>query len=46
MYFKEPAANAAVPQVSGGFKLTLVVIAGIIILLGIFPDLLLQYLYF
>jgi NADH-quinone oxidoreductase subunit N len=45
MYFKE--GNAAQPiEVSSGFKWTLVVLAALVILLGIFPNLLLTWLYF
>ena len=44
MYFKE--GNVAYPVVSASFKFTLVLIAALIIMLGIFPNLLLQFLYF
>jgi NADH-quinone oxidoreductase subunit N len=43
MYFKEGSATI---QVSGGFKLTLVILAALIILLGILPNLVLYWLYF
>ena len=46
MYFKEPAQGVTAPQVSGGFKVTLVAIAAILIVLGVYPDLLLQFFYF
>lgn len=44
MYFKE--GNAQVKEVNTSYKLGLVLIAALIILLGIFPDGLLSYLYF
>ena len=44
MYFKE--GEVAYPAVSGTFKFTLVLIAVLIIALGIYPTLLLQFLYF
>ncbi len=44
MYFKE--GNGQTIEVSRPFKWTLVVLAALIILLGVFPDLLLRYLYF
>lgn len=44
MYFKE--GNAQVKEVNTSYKLGLVLIAALIILLGIFPDGLLFYLYF
>ena len=44
MYFKEGEGQTIV--VTPAFKLTLVVLAGIIILLGIFPNLILYWLYF
>lgn len=43
MYFKEGAANIVV---STGFKLTLIGVAALIILLGLFPNLLLYWYYF
>lgn len=43
MYFKEGASN---PQVSRGFKITLVLVAALIILLGVFPNLLFHWYYF
>ncbi len=44
MYFKE--GDVLFPQVSSTFKVSLVVVAALIIVLGIFPNLLLQFLYF
>ena len=44
MYFKE--GNGQTVEAGITFKLTLVVVAGIIILLGIFPNLILYWLYF
>jgi NADH-quinone oxidoreductase subunit N len=44
MYFKEGDASSV--QVSPFFKYTLVVLAGLIILLGVYPDLLLRWFYF
>ena len=44
MYFKEGPAK--IIPVSRSFKWTLVILAGIIILLGIFPNLLLNWFYF
>lgn len=44
MYFREGQTQAI--EVSSAFKWTLVLLAGIIILLGIFPNLLLNWLYF
>ena len=44
MYFKE--GNGQAVEVSSGFKWTLVVLAGIIILLGIFPNIIIYWLYF
>ncbi|MFT4024310.1 MAG: proton-conducting transporter membrane subunit, partial [Flavihumibacter sp.] len=44
MYFK--SGEAAMQPVTAGFKWVLVAMAAIVILLGIFPNLLLQYLYF
>jgi NADH-quinone oxidoreductase subunit N len=44
MYFKE--GEGASIQVSASFKWTLVLLAGLIILLGIFPGLLLNWMYF
>ncbi len=44
MYFKDGDAQPI--EVSGAFKWTLVVVAGIIIVLGLFPDLLLSWYYF
>jgi NADH-quinone oxidoreductase subunit N len=45
MYFKE-AASPQVITASRSFKVTLVVVAALIILLGIMPGILLQFLYF
>jgi len=44
MYFKE--GDGQVIEVGPGFKWTLVVLAGIIVLLGIFPNLIIYWLYF
>jgi NADH-quinone oxidoreductase subunit N len=44
MYFKE--GNAAVEPVNNNFKTGLVIIAAVIVLLGVFPQLLLNWLYF
>lgn len=44
MYFK-PGEGQSI-QISSSFKWTLIVVAGLIILLGIFPDLILNWLYF
>ena len=44
MYFKE--GSATLPQVSVTFKVTLVAVAAITIILGVFPNILLYWLYF
>ncbi|MEP6746781.1 MAG: NADH-quinone oxidoreductase subunit N [Bacteroidota bacterium] len=44
MYFKE--GNGQVKEVSSTFKILLVIVAGLIILLGLFPQLLTVHLYF
>jgi NADH-quinone oxidoreductase subunit N len=44
MYFKE--GTATIGNVSAGFKITLVAVAAITIILGVYPDLLLYWLYF
>jgi NADH-quinone oxidoreductase subunit N len=44
MYFKQGQSNTL--AMSGGFKFTLVAVAVITILLGIFPNLLTYWLYF
>jgi len=44
MYFKE--GNGHVKEITPGFKFMLVILAGIIILLGLFPQILLVHLYF
>ena len=44
MYFKE--GDATLKQVSPAFKWTLVILAAAVVLLGIFPNLLLNWLYF
>ena len=44
MYFKEGDGNAI--EVTGGFKMMLVVVAALLVILGIFPNLLLNWLYF
>ncbi|GAB4094255.1 NADH-quinone oxidoreductase subunit N [Flaviaesturariibacter terrae] len=45
MYFREGNSGATL-QLNGGFKATLVALAALTILLGIFPELLTQWLYF
>ncbi|RYY85470.1 MAG: NADH-quinone oxidoreductase subunit N, partial [Chitinophagaceae bacterium] len=45
MYFREGNSGAAI-EVNGGFKATLVVLAALTIVLGLFPELLTQWLYF
>lgn len=45
MYFKEGNATLT-GQISAGFKITLVAVAAVTVLLGIYPDLLLYWLYF
>ena len=45
MYFKDAAKHSAI-EISAGFKYTLVAIAGLTVLLGIFPNLLTYWLYF
>jgi NADH-quinone oxidoreductase subunit N len=44
MYFKE--GTATIGNVSSGFKLTLIAVAAVTIILGIYPNLLLYWLYF
>ena len=44
MYFKE--GNAETAEIKGGFKLSLIIVAALIILLGIFPTALLGLYYF
>lgn len=44
MYFKE--GEVAFPQVSSTYKVSLIAVAALLIILGIFPNLLLQFLYF
>ncbi|WP_121352143.1 NADH-quinone oxidoreductase subunit N [Flavisolibacter nicotianae] len=44
MYFKE--GNATVVNISAGFKITLVAVAAVTIILGVYPNLLLYWLYF
>ena len=44
MYFKE--GNATLPAVSISFKVTLIAVAAVTIILGIFPNVLLYWLYF
>jgi NADH-quinone oxidoreductase subunit N len=44
MYFREGPAIAV--KFSQGFRITLVILAGVTILLGLFPDLLTQWIYF
>ena len=44
MYFREGGSQALV--ITPGFRVTLVVMAGITILLGIFPNMLINWLYF
>lgn len=46
MYFKEPNADAQTAwDITRGFKILLVIVAALIILLGIYPQLLLDWLY-
>ena len=45
MYFKEGDGQTSI-EVSGTFKYTLVAVAGVTILLGVFPNLLTYWLYF
>lgn len=45
MYFKEGNGDVSI-QLSSSFKYTMIVLAGITILLGIFPNLLINWLYF
>lgn len=45
MYFKDAAKQSAI-EISAGFKYTLVAVAAITILLGIFPNILTYWLYF
>jgi NADH-quinone oxidoreductase subunit N len=45
MYFKEGNGGAGI-QLSASFKYTMILLAGITILLGIFPNLLINWLYF
>jgi len=44
MYFKD--GDGQVIEVSAAFKLTLILLAALIILLGIFPNLIINWLYF
>jgi len=44
MYFKE--GNGQVKEISSTFKIILALLAGVIILLGLFPQILLVHLYF
>jgi NADH-quinone oxidoreductase subunit N len=44
MYFKD--GTATLPQVSTGFKITLVSVAAVTIILGVYPNILLYWLYF
>ncbi len=44
MYFKE--GDVVFPQVTSRFKYLMLVVAALIIILGVFPDLLLQFMYF
>ena len=46
MYFKEGQGTAMTLVMPAGFKITLVALAGITILLGLFPNLLIHWLYF
>lgn len=46
MYFKENEGPAPALEVSTSFKLTLIVLAGLTILLGMFPEILLSWYYF
>jgi len=45
MYFKQGNGDVSV-QLSSSFKYTMIVLAGVTILLGIFPNLLINWLYF
>jgi NADH-quinone oxidoreductase subunit N len=45
MYFREGNGKMSI-QLSSSFKLTMIVLAGVTILLGIFPNLLINWLYF
>ena len=45
MYFREGNGDVSV-QLSSSFKYTMIVLAGVTILLGIFPNLLINWLYF
>lgn len=44
MYFRE--GNATIGHVSSGFKITLIAVAAVTIILGVYPNLLLYWLYF
>ncbi|HEX8315520.1 MAG TPA: NADH-quinone oxidoreductase subunit N [Flavisolibacter sp.] len=44
MYFKD--GNATIPQVSSTFKVTLIAVAAVTIILGVYPNILLYWLYF
>ena len=44
MYFKQGEAETS--TITNGFKYGLIFLAALVILLGIFPNILLQYLYF
>lgn len=44
MYFKEGAAETS--EITGGFKIGLLLVAGLIVLIGLLPSVLLNYFYF
>ncbi len=46
MYFKEGSGEAQTTEITSGFKLGLIIVAGIIILLGLYPTALLNFYYF
>ena len=46
MYFREGDNNATEQEVSTGFKLSLILLAALIILIGLFPQLVLNWYYF
>lgn len=46
MYFKEGSSSTSAISVSSSFKWTLILLAALIILLGVFPNLLLNWYYF
>lgn len=46
MYFKEPAETPVAVEVTPAFRYTLLLLAALVILIGIFPNLILTWLYF